>query len=280
MRGKTLIHQVLVLILCGASPAQRVQFTPTDKAAVLERMKTIPETNAARALKLKELFSDAGCNGNSLREQKVDGVDSPNIICWLGAEEGDTVIVGAHYDRNSSAQRPLDNWSGAAILPALYQSLRSRKRSHSFVFVAFADSGSNPVGAQVFVSHMAGKQLDRAEAMVNVDALGLSPTKVWSAHSDKDLVHSLMVMVYALKLPASQIDITAAGATDSDPFEARHIPQITIHSLTQQNVTTGATTQFRPNNYYDTYRLLSGYLAYLDESLKPKHSERMTNPGI
>lgn len=274
MRGKALIYQVLILILCGASPAQRVQFTPAEKGAVLERMKTIPETNAARALKLKEMFSDAGCNGNSLIEQKVEGVDSPNVICRLGTDESDMIIVGAHYDRNSSAQRPLDNWSGAAILPALYQSLKSRKRNHSFVFVAFADSGANPVGAEFYVKHLARTQLDRVDAMVNVDALGLSPTKVWSDHSDKDLVHSLIVMVYALKLSASQIDIAAAGTTDSDPFAARRIPQITIHSLTQQNVSTGATTQFFPNKYYDTYRLLCGYLAYLDQSLKPRqHSE-------
>ncbi|HEY4677469.1 MAG TPA: M28 family peptidase [Candidatus Angelobacter sp.] len=274
MRGKALIYQLLIVLLCGASPAQRVQFTPAEKAAVLERMKTIPETNAARTAKLKELFSEAGCNGNSLMEQRVDGVDSPNIICRLGTEDEDTVIVGAHYDRNSSAQRPLDNWSGAAILPALYQSLRNRKRNHSFIFVAFADSGASPLGAQFFVNHLEHKQLNRTEAMINVDALGLSPTKVWTAHSDKDLVHDLIVMVYALKLSASQIDIAAAGATDSDPFAARHIPQITIHSLTQQNVATGATTQFRPNNYYDTYRLLCGYLAYLDQTLKPRqHSE-------
>src|SRR6476646_8870298 len=250
MRGKALIYQVLILILCGASPAQKVQFTPAEKAVVLERMKTIPETNAARALKLKELFSNVGCNGNSLMEQKVDGVDTPNIIC------------------------PLDNWSGASLLPALYQSLRNRKRSHSFIFVAFADSGSSPLGAEFFVNHLEHRQMERAQAMINVDALGLSPTKIWSAHSDKDLVHYLIVMVYALKLSASQIDMAAAGTTDSDPFAVHHIPQITIHSLTQQNVTTGATTQFRPYNYYDTYRLLCGYLAYLDQTLKPRqHSE-------
>jgi hypothetical protein len=233
-------------------------------------MKTIPETNAARASRLKELFNNAGCNGNALMEQKVDGVDTPNIICRLGAGEGDTVIVGAHYDRVSSAQRPLDDWSGAAILPALYQSLRNRKRSHRFIFVAFADNGADPAGAEFFVHHLDRAQLAHAEAMVNVDALGLSPTKVWTAHSDKELVHSLIVMVYALKLSASHIDIAAAGNTDSDPFASQHIPQITIHSLTQQNVATGATTQFRPNNYYDTYRLLCGYLAYLDQSLKTK----------
>jgi hypothetical protein len=270
MRGKALTLQVLILILCPVSRAQRVQFSPAEKAEILERMKTIPETNAARASRLKELFISAGCNGNSLIEQKVEGTDTPNIICRLGTGEGEMVVVGAHYDRISSAQRPLDNWSGASILPALYESLRDRKRSHSFLFVAFADSGANTVGAEVFVHHLSPGQLDHTEAMINVDALGLSPTKVWTAHSDKELVHSLIVMVYALKLSASQFDIAAVGNTDSDPFAARHIPQITIHSLTQQNVATGATTQFRPNNYYDTYRLLSGYLAYLDHSLKPR----------
>jgi hypothetical protein len=142
------------------------------------------------------------------------------------------------------------------------------------MFVEFADTGNNPSGAEFFVQHLSRSQLVRAEAMVNIDALGLSPTKVWAAHSDKDLVHDLIVMVYALKLPASQIDIPTVGSTDSDPFAVRHIPQITIHSLTQQNVTSGASSQFRPNNYYDTYRLLCGYLAYLDQSLKSRpHSE-------
>ena len=181
------------------------------------------------------------------------------------------VIVGAHYDRNSSAQRPLDNWSGAAPFRRFTKACAAESAATVLFSWHLRIAAANPVGAQVYVSHMARTQLDRVEAMVNLDALGLSPTKIWSAHSDKDPADSLIVMVCALKLSASQIDIAAAGATDSDPFVARHIPQITIHSLTQQNVTTGATTQFRPNNYYDTYRLLCGYLAYLDETLKPRH---------
>ena len=274
MRGPGLAVTLFGLVLCGVSVAQKIQFTPAEKSVVLQRMKTVPGSNEERAARLKELFNQAGCNGNSLSEQPVESGETPNIICRLGTGERDTVIVGAHYERTSSPQRPLDNWSGAALLPALYQSLRERKRAHSFLFVAFADSGNVPSGAEFFVRHLSRSQLDRAEAMVNVDALGLSPTKVWAAHSDKDLVHDLIIMVYALKLPASQIDIATVGGTDSDPFAARRIPQITIHSLTQQNVATGATTQFRPNNYYDTYRLLCGYLAYLDQSLKPRpHSE-------
>jgi hypothetical protein len=257
------------LILCGAGAAQKVQFAPAERSVVLERMKVIPESNQQRAERLKELFVEAGCGGNSLMEQKVEGSETPNIICRLGTDRNDMVIVGAHYDRSGPPQRRLDDWSGASLLPVLYQSLREKKRDHSFLFVAFADNGNTASGAEFFVRHLGRPQLQRAEAMVNIDALGLSPTKVWVAHSDKELVHSLIVMVYALKIPASQIDIAAAGTTDSDPFAARHIPQITIHSLTQQNVA-GTSTQFRPNNYYDTYRLLCGYLAYLDRSLKPR----------
>ena len=274
MRGMAQLIAVFVLLFCGACLAQKVQFNPAEKSQVLERMKSIPEGNTERVSRLKELFTQAGCRGNSLFEQKVEGAETPNVICLLGTGEGDTVIVGAHYERASSTQRPLDNWSGAALLPVIYQSLRDRKRTHSFIFVAFADDGSDPAGAESFAHHLTQSQLERAESMVNVDTLGFSPTKIWTAHSDKDLVHALIVMVYALKIPASQIDIAALGHKDSDPFKARHIPQITIHSLTQQNVVSGVTTQFRPNNYYDTYRLLCGYLAYLDRLLKPRpHSE-------
>lgn len=274
MRGPNLAITIFSFVLCGVMLAQKVQFTPADKSVVLQRMKVVPESNQERATRLKELFIQAGCSENFLTEQKLDGAETPNIICRLGTGERDLVIVGAHYERTSSPQRPLDNWSGASLLPVIYQSLREKKRNHSFLFVAFADNGNNPTGAESFARHLSRSQLEHAEAMVNIDALGLSPTKVWAAHSDKELVHDLIVMVYALKLPASQIDIAALGSTDSDPFAARHIPQITIHSLTQQNVLNGASSAFRPNNYYDTYRLLCGYLAYLDQSLKPRpHSE-------
>jgi xanthine/uracil/vitamin C permease (AzgA family) len=102
MRGPGLFSRVIVLLLCGVCLAQRVQFTPAEKSLVLERMKSIPETNAERATRLKELFIQAGCNGNSLFEQKVESAETPNIVCRLGTGEGDTVIVGGHYERTSS----------------------------------------------------------------------------------------------------------------------------------------------------------------------------------
>src|SRR5262249_21853651 len=142
------------LVFCGAILAQKVHFAPVEKSSILQRMKSIPTSDAERAAELKELFLQAGCVGKALSEQRIDGAETPNIICRLGDGEGNAVIVGAHYDRVSSAQRPLDNWSGASLLPALYESLHQTKRDHNFVFVAFADHGNDPAGAEFFARHL------------------------------------------------------------------------------------------------------------------------------
>jgi hypothetical protein len=250
------------------SAGQKVQFVPEDKGAVLRQFKKMPLSDHDRAEAIKALFIQEGCSGNLLQEQPVEGSDTPNIICLLRGEGEANIIVGAHYD--SSPGRRIDNWSGASLLPAIYHSLHSRKRRLNFIFVAFSDKGDELTGARSFAGSLSPSQLQSTAAMVNLDVLGLSPTKIWSSHSDKELVHDLVVMEYALKLPASQIDIDTVGTTDSEPFASKQIPHITIHSLTQQNLAEGATSAFQPNNYYDTYRLVCGYLAYLDAILKPR----------
>lgn len=269
MSTRQVAASILIVTVSWTLSAQKVQFVPVSKAEILERVENMPLNDSERADRIRELFRKAGCGGSLLREQAVEGAKTPNVICVLNGTDDDTVIVGAHYDRSTVA-RPIDNWSGASLLPALYESLRAKPRHHNYVFIAFADRGEFLSGAKSFADHLSSSQLAHTEAMVNLDVLGLSPTKVWSSHSDKELVHDLLTMVYALKLSASQINIDAAGGTDSDPFAERRIPHITIHSLTQQNLAEHATTRFRPDNYYDTYRLLCGYLAYLDVVLKPR----------
>jgi hypothetical protein len=268
MRGAALA--IFVLGLCGFSAAQKLHFTPAAKADILQRTKNPPPTNQQRAAQLWTWFRDAGCGGDALLEQKVNGSDMPNIACRLRGKSDEMIVVGAHYDQPVSAERPIDNWNSAVLLPSLYQCLRPRRRRHTIIFVAFADNDNELTGAETYVNHLTPAELSHVTAMINLDALGLSPTKVWSAHSDKELVKALVAMVYVMKLPASQVDIAAAGKTDSEPFLSLKIPQITIHSMTQANVAEGAATAFRPGNYYDSYRLICGYLAYLDETRKPR----------
>jgi hypothetical protein len=268
MRGTALA--ILIVGLCGSCAAQKVRFSPATESEVLQRAKSIPESDQARARQLAEWFREAGCKGNLLSEEKVEGSDSPDIICRMKGKSEESIIVGAHYDRASSAHRPFDDWSGALLLPSLYQCLRTRRRRHTIIFVAFADHGDQPAGAEAFLNHLSPAELKGVSAMINLDTLGLSPTKVWSDHSDKELVKGLMTMVYATKIPASQIDIARAGNSDSEPFLARHVPQITIHSLTQANLKSGKATPFEPSSFYDSYRLICGFVAYLDENHKSR----------
>jgi hypothetical protein len=257
---------VFIVGVWGACQAQQVRFVPMSKTEVLERVKEAPASDQQRATRIKRWFAEAGCE--RIREQPVQGTNAPNIICELVGGDQGTVIVGARYDTGAADGKTIDNWASASLLTALYECVSSRKRRHRFVFVAFADHGSDPAGAEFFAANMNAAEAAHAEGMVNLGVLGLSPTKIWTGHSDKDMVQELMLMAYALKLPASQVDLDSAAASDSDPFANLQIPQITIHSLTR-NVDAGA-TPFQSNHYYDTYRLLCGYLAYLDVTLKPR----------
>jgi hypothetical protein len=275
MRGAILAGTIAILsIFIGVQQfaAQQIKFTLQDKNEVVHRAEQPPSTDLERAAQLKVWFDQAGCGVVDLTEQRVEGAVAPNVICHLHGESSSTIVVGAHFDHATSPQRSLDNWSGAALLPGLYRCLRDRKRHFSFVFVAFADNGNELVGAKSFADHLDAEGAHNVRAMINLDALGLSPTKIWTAHSDKELVEALIKCVYMLKIPASQIDIAAAGNSDSDPFAEHSIPQITLHSITHEHLRKVVVSKFRPGNYYDSYRLLCGYLALLDATLKKRHN--------
>lgn len=250
---------ISLLLLCGAGSAQKVRFSSAGETEVVSKAIHPPATNQERAEQLKTWFQEAGCAGDSLRTDSVDGTQGPNILCELKGKSSDVIVVGAHYDLPSSAARPFDDWSGAALLANLYHCLRDQGRRHTMIFAAFSDSGNHAQGAEELASH-----LKNVSVMVNLDAMGLSPPKVWSSNSDKQLVKEFMTMVYALKIPASQVDIDLAGSTDSQPFAARGIPEITVHSLTRLNLLSRSGNRLNPRNYYNAYRLVCGYLAYLD----------------
>jgi hypothetical protein len=105
--------------------------------------------------------------------------------------------------------------------------------------------------------------------------LGLSPTKIWISAADKDLVKYMTVTAGTLKLPVSRMDVDKVGSTDSESFAPKKIPRITIHSLTQETLPVlhskrDTIKELHPDDYYDTYHLVAGYLAYLDTVLQPR----------
>lgn len=280
---------VLILALCPVCYAQKFRFSPLAKDVIDRREQHAPVGPQDRAARIKQLFTEAGCGQDRLSEQPVENTNGVNVICRLPgkSKSKDTIIIGANYN-----QDVIDNWTGASLLPSLFQSLAGRRRRHTFLFIAFADGNEDLAGARFFVRQMNQADVEHTAAMINLDALGFSPTKVSSTDADKKLVESFFTAVYALKQMGSQVDLSRAVAVDSQPFASRNIPQITIHSLTQDAVTGLQLPEqplapsadpefahpeggFRSNLYYDSYHLISGYLAYLDEALKPKRNHKV-----
>lgn len=262
------------MVALGSAQTTKIDFHPVEKELLLARMRDVPEKNSDRQKKAKALFLAAGC-GAEVTEQKVKSTDYSNVICRLRGETDEVIIVGAHFDKVPRGSGAIDNWSGASMLSSLYQSLVGAPRRHTFVFVAFCEEEHGLVGSDFYASHMVKEDIERTEAMVNLDTLGLSPTKVWVHRADKNLVAALASVAYSLKLPVSEVDVERVGSADSESFASKRIPRITIHSLTQETFpilhsNRDTLQQLQPGEYYDTYRLLSGYLAYLDVTLQPR----------
>ena len=217
--------------------------------------------------------------GGKLTEQAVKGLKQPNLICVLSGNADSVVVVGAHFDHVDAGDGVVDNWTGASLLPSLYQALNSRLRRHTFLFVAFAGEEKGLVGSRFYVQSLTALEAAKMRAMVNMDTLGLGPTEVWASRSDPGLVRALNGLAHAMNLPLTGVNVDKVGESDEESFIQHKVPAIIIHSLTQETIPIlhGPKDKYeavRQQDYYDTYRLLSGFLALLDERLGPDKPPR------
>ncbi len=256
-----------------APPASRyiqaVRFIPVSRDVIEERLRQFETTNAKRKSKLERVFQEAGCTGKRFQERLVKGSKLPNLVCTLAGETETIILVGAHYDLAERGMGVVDNWTGAALLPSLLESLAGHPRRHTFVFVGFTDEEKGLVGSKFYVSQLTPAEKQKLRAMVNLDTLGLSPTKVWVSRADRKLLAALAAVARAMKLPLQGIDVEQVGSSDSESFAQQKIPAITIHSVTQETLPILHSPQDRPEavkleDYYQSYRLIAAYLSYLD----------------
>jgi Peptidase family M28 len=273
-RLKPVLTGILFLSLTCSTSADRLNYNPVSRDVVESRLKRYKGNDHQRGATLKALFAKAGCTDAQISEQKVDGSKLPNLICTFPGKSDDTIIVGAHYDHFHFGDGVVDNWSGASLLPSLYESIKRDAHRHAFIFIAFADDEKTDVGSHGYVQAMTEHQVAKTAAMVNLDVIGLAPTEVWATHSDTNLMNALFNVAAQMKIPVTKMDVEKVGSTDSVQFEERKIPSITVHSLTQIawnahiiHSSKDKLSALNLDDYYETYRLLSAYLAYLDGTL-------------
>jgi len=219
------------------------------------------------------MFAEAGCKDQQISEQVVQRSKQPNVICTLPGTSDKVIIVGAHFDRVTEGNGVVDNWSGASLLPSLYEAIKIEPRRHTYIFIGFTDEEKGEVGSHFYVEQMTKEQVAATDAMVNLDTLGLAPSEVWISHSDRRLANALAYIAKQLNLPLTAVNVEKIGSSDGEQFAERNIPRITIHSLTQQtwdahilHTSKDKISAMRLEDYYQSYRLLAAYLAFLDEA--------------
>jgi Zn-dependent M28 family amino/carboxypeptidase len=277
VRGAVLARSVaavfLVMGIAITAIAQATfQFQALRRDIVEARLKAFVLKNAEREQELKSLFQQAGCDGDQLSEEAVKHLKEPNVACTLPGKTSGVILVGAHYDHVDVGDGVVDNWSGASLLPSLFQVLKSQPRKHTYVFVAFSGEEKGLVGSEYYAKHLTAAERANMEAMINLDTLGLGPTEVWVSHGDKRLVMALNAVAQAVSLPLTGMNVDGVGSSDSESFAKLKIPSLTVHSVTQNTLRVLHSTRdnldaIRMNDYYDSYRLLAGYLTFLDSYL-------------
>jgi hypothetical protein len=164
--------------LAVSSQNIEIQYKTLGSDQIERRLGDFKNSNSAREKELHHLFEEAGCNGERLMEQAVKHSHDPNVICTLPGQSEAQIIVGGHFDFVDKGKGVVDNWSGSSLLPSLYESLNGTPRRHSFVFVGFTDEEKGLVGSSFYVHQLSKDDLSRISAMVNMDSLGTTPTKV------------------------------------------------------------------------------------------------------
>jgi len=268
---KFLRSAVSVLLFCSLAAAQ-VKFRQVERGVVESRLKDFAAKNDEREAEIKKLFAESGCKGSHLSEQTVRSKLPPNVICVLPGQTDEVIVVGAHTDKVDAGDGVVDNWSGASLLPSLYQSLDAEPRRHTYVFIGFTGEEKGLVGSDYYAHKLSPEQRAKIAAMVNMDTLGVGPTKVWASHADKALLRALSQTAAGMKLPLAAVNVDGAGSTDSESFAWFKIPRITIHSITQEtwpilHSNRDRLSAVKMDDYYDSYLLIAGYLAYLDTFL-------------
>jgi Zn-dependent M28 family amino/carboxypeptidase len=263
---------VLLLDFWTCTTGENVRFNPVLREVVEAQLGKYKGNNKQREATLKQMFIEAGCNNQHISEQSVKGSKLPNVICLLSGSSDKVIIVGAHFDRASEGDGVVDNWSGASLLPSLYQAVKNEPRKHTYIFIGFTDEEQGEIGSHFYAQQMTKEQVAATDAMVNIDTLGLAPTKVWVSHSDKRLTGALLYMPKQLNLPLTGVNVEQVGSTDAEQFSERKIPRITIHSLTQEtwnaqilHTSKDKLSAMRLDDYYQTYRLMAAYIAFLDQ---------------
>jgi hypothetical protein len=273
IRASCLLLILLVVAGESQSGSVRIEINALNPQLIQSRLESVTGKMPVRRATIESLFRDAGCDGQFLFEKPIPHLKDPNIVCVLPGTGDTRIVVGGHYDFVERGIGAVDDWSGSALLPSLYQSLKTKTRRDTFVFIAFAGEESGLHGSGAYVKQLTADERGRIHAMVNLECLGTSPPKVWATRANQRLLGLYLQLTKSTGVKAEASNVDDVGDDDSHPFLSARIPVITIHSITQETFPILHTPAdnlkaIHPDYYYDAYHLVTNYLALLDQTIE------------
>lgn len=269
------LFALLAALPAASVPADstKIEYATVPPEVIQQRLELVKPKLAERRGTLENMFEEVGCAGDRLAREPVPHSKEPNVICTLPGDGGGEITVGGHFDAVDEGTGAVDDWSGVALLPSLYESLKDRPRHHRFVFIGFAAEEQGLAGSREYVKALSRERIAAIRAMVNLECLGLNPPVVWQSRADKRLLNLYAQLAGAIHIPVAGVNVENVGDDDSHPFLDAKIPVITFHSVTQDTIGILHSAKdnlkaIHPDDYYAAYRLAVAYLAYLDNALE------------
>jgi putative aminopeptidase FrvX len=260
-----------LFLVCGSVADAQLQFEVVKEPAIRKRLDDYHGSDLQRENTLKKMFEVGGCP--QLSEQPVPHLKEPNLICTLPGESDSRILmITAHFDYVRPGDGVVDDWSGASLLPSLFEALNHEKTKHTVTFVAFAGETRGMIGSKFYASGLTPEEQKRIAAVVNLEALGLGAPEVWAGRSDVRLTNALTGIATAMKMTVMQVSRLGFGGSDAEPFRRTNIPTITLFSpiplAIYHNPANDTRSEIDFQEYYKMYRLLSAYLTFLDTNIK------------
>jgi hypothetical protein len=274
--------RVLAILLISLLPAfasdanqpPKIIFWNMQRHSVDMLVRHVPQRDADRLAQLKQTFHDVQCTGDNLRERPAG--EGTNLICTLPgtAEPGtklETIVLTAHYEHEGAGMSAVDNWSGAMMLPFLYNALAAVPRQHTFVFAEV----DGEAGSKDLIRAVPG-----VRAVIAFEALGLGPLCFYIQSSGSVPSYTEALLKAALLRAADEIGKPQPEASipgswfridDTRQYRYAGVAAILLHSVSKETKhlpgsVDDTAQKIDTDAYFGSYKLLCYYVvAGLDQ---------------
>lgn len=180
-------------------------------------------------------FSKIVLDPNPLQtENRIQVINSQNIIAELPGKQAETILLGAHYDTaNLSAPGAVDNASGVGVVLELARNLGQSQHQETYQIVFFGAEEYGLVGSSYYAAQ---SDLSAIRWMLNLDMIG-TPLEIDIAgkkSAPPELVQQIVQVARGEGIPfhvsrdfmVMTREGTQGGNSDFSPFLDQGIPAV------------------------------------------------------